>query len=282
MNMMMRAGVAAVMLAVGLPLAAQSEVAAGILVTAVDPDGPAAAAGIERGDLILRVAGQPASSAGELTAALAAAEDSEVTLTIRHGDEVRDLAVQIEQVWGRPRLGVMVMGAVQPDADLRMRRDRAPRGEMFRFEGMPSAPGVVLMEVVPDSPAAGAGLQPGDWITAIDGEQVGSFDGNLAEIIGGYEPGDDITVDFQRDGEAITATVTLGAHPDTGTALLGVRFRALPFFFGRGDFGRGDFDREQLEELRRMMEEHFEQYRRSAPDPDTMPDSDQLEPHRAL
>ena len=85
----------------------------------------------------------------------------------------------------------------------------------------------------------------------------------------------------------MTATVTLGAHPDTGSALLGVRFRALPFFFGRGDFGRGDFDfgdldREQLEELRRMMEEHFEQYRRSAPDPDTMPDSDQLEPHRAL
>ena len=53
MQTMIRAGMAAVMLAVGLPLAAQSEELAGILVTAVDPDGPAAAAGIERGDLIL-------------------------------------------------------------------------------------------------------------------------------------------------------------------------------------------------------------------------------------
>ena len=74
MQTMIRAGMAAVMLAVGLPLAAQSEEPAGILVTAVDPDGPAATAGIERGDLILSVDGQAVTTTGELTEALAAAE----------------------------------------------------------------------------------------------------------------------------------------------------------------------------------------------------------------
>ena len=288
MQTMIRAGMAAVMLAVGLPLAAQSEEPAGILVTAVDPDGPAAAAGIERGDLILSVDGQAVTTTGGLTEALAAAEDAEVTLAIKHGDEVHDLTVQLDQIWGRPRLGVMVIGAERPDADFGMRGERAPRDRTFRFEGMPSMPGVILMEVVPDSPAAGAGLLAGDWITAVDGAEVGGAGGNLVEIIGGYEPGDEITVDFQRSGEEMSASITLGANPDTGSPLLGVRFQPLPFFgrggFDRGDSGRGfgfgDLDREQLDELRRMLEEQFEEYRRSAPE--AAPPRDEFDHRRAL
>jgi S1-C subfamily serine protease len=267
MKTMVRAGVAAVLLAVGLPLAADHHEPAGILVTAVDPDGPAAAAGIERGDLILSIDGESVASGRDLTGVLGATEASQVSLTVKHGDEVRDRVVLIDRVWGRPRLGMMILGTASRHDDFE-RRGRMPEGRVLRFDQMPAMPGAMVMEVVEDSPAAGAGLQPGDWITAVDGAELGDSSGHLAEIISGHQPGDSISLDYQRDGEAMAASVTLGTHPDTGTALLGVRYRTLPWF--------GAGDRDDMRELFDMLQERFERQQRSQPAPDIdEPDSNQ-------
>ena len=286
MKTMVRAGVAAVLLAVGLPLAADHHESAGIQVTAVDPDGPAAAAGIERGDLILSIDGQPVVTANDLIEALVAAEGSEVMLSVKHGSELRDQVVQIEHVWGRPRIGVMIAAAPRPAVELGMSRDDAeasadgPQTWSFRFEGTVDEPGVIVVDVVPDSAAAGAGLQPGDSITAIDGEQVGLDRGDLAAAIGERAPGDNITVDFERAGEAMTATATLGEHPESGAAMLGIRFLPLPFMsddpreFGFG-FGRGGHFAEMRELVDRLMQEHFERIGSDAePMPEAMPEAD--------
>ena len=250
-------GVAAVLLAVALPLAAEQHESEGILVTAVDPDGPAAAAGIERGDLILSVDGQPVATGRDLMGALAATEDSQVSLTVKHGDDVRDQVVTLDRVWGRARLGMMILGTPGRQGDFD-RRGRMPDVRRFRFDQMPGVPGALVMEVVEDSPAAAAGLQPGDWITAIGDEALGDSSEHLAQIIDSYQPGDSVSVEYQRDGEAMTATVTLGENPDTGSALLGVRYRGLPFF------GRGD--REDLRKLLDMLQERFERLEIEAPD----------------
>ena len=190
----------------------------------------------------------------------------QVSLTVKHGDDVRDQVVAIDRVWGRPRLGVMILGAPGRRGDFDQ-RGRTDGRRMFRFDQMPAAPGALVMEVVEDSPAAAAGLQPGDWITAIGDEALGDSSEHLAEIIESYQPGDRVGVEFQRDGEAMTATVTLGANPDTGIALLGVRYRALPFF------GRGDM--EDLRNLFDMLQERFER-QPAQPEPDLeVPDSNQ-------
>ncbi len=265
MKTMVRAGIAGLLLAVGLPLAAE-EHDAGILVTAVDPDGPAAAAGIERGDLILSIDGRSVASERDLAAALAATEESQVNLAVKHGDEVRDQMVSIDRVWGRPRLGVRVLAA--PGHGETERRDRIPEVRRFRFDRLPGMPGALVTEVVEDGPAAAAGLQPGDWITAIGDEALGDSNEQLAEIIESYQPGASVDVEFQRDGEAMTATVTLGANPDTGSALLGVRYRVLPFF------GRGDL--EDLRNLFDMLQERLQRLRPAQPEPELeVPDSNQ-------
>ena len=256
MRTMIRVGAAALLLAAGLPLAADGHAQDGILVTAVDPDGPAAAAGIERGDLILGIDGREVAAGSDLTEALrAAAEQEEITLTVKHGDDVRDRTVAIERVWGRPRLGLVLLGA-------------GGRHGVFRFQGkMPEVPGAKVMEVAEDSPAAAAGLQPGDWITAVDGEALGEAKENLAEVIRGHQPGDSISVEYERDGEPMTATVNLGEHPETGGALLGVHCRTIPMFnaedmpemrrlfnWFRGRFDRGGAeggDRDRGERLHR-------------------------------
>ena len=266
MKIMVQAGIAALLLAVGLPLAAEDH-DSGILVTAVDPDGPAAAAGIERGDLILSIDGESVASERDLAEALAATEESQVSVTVKHGDEVRDQMVSIDRVWGRPRLGVMILGVPDRHGETEP-RDRIPEVRRFRFDRMPGTPGALVMEVVEDGPAAAAGLQPGDWITSIGDEVIGDSNEHLAEIIESYQPGDSVDIEYQRDGEAMTATVTLGVNPDTGNALLGVRYRVLPFF------QRGDM--EDLRKLFEMLQERFERFRPAPPEPELeVPDSNQ-------
>ena len=267
----------AALLAIGLPVAAQDggqdEMPLGVIVTGVDPDGPAAAAGIERGDLILGIDGQELGSARDLVQALADAEGSEVTLSIKHGDDMRDQIVAIERIWGQPRIGLAITGAAGASVDLLPRRGlRMPlaperlaperlaperRGFQFRIES--DKPGVVVREVADDSAAASAGLQAGDWITAVGGQALDGPDDQLLDLIGGHEPGAEVSIDFQREGEEMTATVTLGENPETGAALLGIRYQALPnledmrqrfedmrqrFEHRRGDDGHGAGDKD--------------------------------------
>ena len=278
---MIRNGLAAVLLVAGLPLMALSD-QAGILVAAVDPDGPAAAAGIEKGDLIVSIDGQGMASTSDVIAALAAAEESQVTLAFQRGDQLHEQVVTLDRVWGQPRLGLAI-GPVVRQMAKSAPREAAPGLRAFRVDEAPGAPGAVVMEVAPDSPAAGAGLQPGDWITALDGAAVGGEDGDaLGELVGKHQPGDSISLEFQREGEPMTATITLGEHPDDAAIpLLGIRYWALPtfgsmqqYFDGlRQRFGRSPWG--DMSKFFDEMEQRFERQRQLAPQPDSdaMPES---------
>jgi serine protease Do len=68
--------------------------------------------------------------------------------------------------------------------------------------------GVTISEVTPKGPAEGAGLKPGDTITAIDGRKVKTGDELVGDIIK-RKPGDKIKVDYVRDGKPQTASVAV-------------------------------------------------------------------------
>jgi hypothetical protein len=69
--------------------------------------------------------------------------------------------------------------------------------------------GVVVSEVDPGGAAAGV-LQPGDVVTAINGEVVTAPDGLLLQIAT-RRPGDDLLLTIVRDGVVRGVTLTLGA-----------------------------------------------------------------------
>ncbi len=75
-----------------------------------------------------------------------------------------------------------------------------------------SAGGQCTAPIAPGSPAAKAGLDPGDLITAIDGSAVNSTN-DFIETIGALRPGQTVTLTVNRDGKVIRIHVTLATRP---------------------------------------------------------------------
>ncbi|MGM9941741.1 MAG: PDZ domain-containing protein [Bulleidia sp.] len=66
----------------------------------------------------------------------------------------------------------------------------------------------VIYDFTPDSLADDAGLQEGDIIISINGEETDDYD-DVVEELQDYSPGDVVTVGYMRDGEKHTADVQL-------------------------------------------------------------------------
>ncbi|MDQ1130992.1 S1C family serine protease [Microbacterium sp. SORGH_AS_0888] len=91
------------------------------------------------------------------------------------------------------------------------------------FLGVSAAPGVSALPstttgaliggVVDATPAATAGLEAGDTITAVDGRAVTGWTG-LSQALAAHKPGDTVTLSWtDQQGVPATATVTLAAGP---------------------------------------------------------------------
>ena len=77
---------------------------------------------------------------------------------------------------------------------------------LFRSYNMPM--GVYVVDVTENSAAAKAGLKKGDIITAVDGTEVTTSE-ELTAQKNLHSAGDEIELTFIRNGEEMTATVTL-------------------------------------------------------------------------
>src|SRR5437660_4747868 len=69
--------------------------------------------------------------------------------------------------------------------------------------------GAQVENVANGSPAAGAGIQAGDVITAVDGTAVSS-PADLATQVRSHQPGDQVTITYTRGGNSTDAPVQLG------------------------------------------------------------------------
>jgi serine protease Do len=73
---------------------------------------------------------------------------------------------------------------------------------------LPSTQGAVVGQVQPDTPAAGAGMEQGDVITAVNGQEVRNVS-ELRNLIASQQPGSKAKITFLRSGKEQSVTVTL-------------------------------------------------------------------------
>ena len=71
--------------------------------------------------------------------------------------------------------------------------------------------------IQPGSPAAKAGLEAGDLITAVNGSPVASVNQFVAAIAN-YAPGNTVTLTVNRSGQTKSIKLTLGAQPASATS----------------------------------------------------------------
>jgi S1-C subfamily serine protease len=79
----------------------------------------------------------------------------------------------------------------------------------------PNQAGALVDQIMPDSPAASAGLQVGDIITAVNGSDVTAE--TLASTIQALHVGDNVTLNVLRDGETLDLQAALAARPQEMT-----------------------------------------------------------------
>jgi len=79
--------------------------------------------------------------------------------------------------------------------------------------GLTAQEGVVIGQLDPNGPAAGAGLRQGDVIVGLGDVPVRSLQDLQNALTTKYKPGDAVAVKINRNGQAQTLQVTLGQQP---------------------------------------------------------------------
>ena len=146
----------------------------GAVVTQVEPDSPAARAGLQIGDVITRADGQPVSDAGQLQVAVGQKQPGakialdvlrdgkSLTLPITLADMAKDSASSVApaEEHGKARWG-LGLSDLTPD----VRQQLHAPGDLH---------GAVVEEVQPGSPADNAGLGRGDVVLQVNRKTVAS------------------------------------------------------------------------------------------------------------
>jgi S1-C subfamily serine protease len=161
---------------------------AGALVNDVQNGGPAARAGLQRGDVITSVNGSPIGDSNELRNRIAElGPGAKVDLTIVRGGQPQTLGATLEAL---PSASASNAGAAErggePTAGLTVEPITPERARELRLGD--DASGLLVRRVEPDGPAAEAGIRSGDVIQQVDGKAVRSAEDLRSALSQGDRP----------------------------------------------------------------------------------------------
>jgi S1-C subfamily serine protease len=206
-------------------------------------DSPLYDAGLRQGDIITAFNGESYDPRA-LSQFLAGLDNNEtVTVTVERTGESMDLDVPAEALnafgqgfgfgfrgEGNAPFDMMPFGMFGGGSRLGVTFMTLDE-QVAQENNVDATEGALVVEVAPDSPAADAGVQADDVITAVNNESVDA-EHTLRDRLVAYEPGDTITLSVLRGTATMDIEVTLG-QPETMSDF-------MPFF-GQHGFGPDGF-----------------------------------------
>jgi M6 family metalloprotease-like protein len=169
-----------------------------LVLAEVAPQSPAAKAGLQAGDVLVRLGDQPVENSDRFRELLQArAPGDKVVLAIIRKDKPLELTATLDAL-SRP---------------MKVNDERASLG--VRIGEPRDEDGVPIGRITPGSPADKAGLKSGEILLRIDGHALSSSF-NLADALAEKKPGDTVTVTVRRDGKDVELRVDLVADQGPG------------------------------------------------------------------
>jgi len=152
-------------------------------IEAMRPGSPAEQAGLHIGDRIIRLNDKDVSTRSEVLEAIGKSRGQALTVDVRRGDQIKTFVVTPAPVPGH-----------EADKD----------GEAYAIGIEETAP--VITSVMVGSPAMAAGFKDGDRVLRIAQQPIQTWS-QMTEIVK-KSPGKPLQIDVERDGQAVTLTVT--------------------------------------------------------------------------
>jgi serine protease Do len=147
----------------------------GALVGSVEPNSPGAKAGLQRGDVITEINGQPVNSQNDLRLKVAAmAPGTAVHLKVIRNGETRDVSVTLGEAPSGKGAGKNAEGPAENSPMSGVQVDNLSSDIRQQLGLGPDVKGVVVTDVPDGSPASEAGLQRGDVIEQVNRHPVNS------------------------------------------------------------------------------------------------------------
>jgi serine protease Do len=148
----------------------------GALVSNVDSNSPGGKAGLQRGDVITELNGQPVSGPNDLRLKVGTmTPGTAVHLQVDRGGSMRDVTLTLGEAPAGKAAGNAAGGAAENSPMRGVQVDELTSDIRQQLGLKPDVKGVVVTEVPDGSPAADAGLQRGDVIEQINRKPVDSL-----------------------------------------------------------------------------------------------------------
>jgi S1-C subfamily serine protease len=201
-----------------------------LTITTLSQDNPLYTAGLRQGDVITAINGQPVGPQTLMNLLRTLNADSTIKFTVQRNGQSQDIDVPASALQGLGgfgfNFGVPGRGNGFPIN---------PFGFGFGFGGgarlgvqfvmldeqtakqynVTATQGALVLDVVANSPAATAGLQKNDIITAVNGDVLDAKRPLNYRLLP-YQPGDKVTLDILRNGQKQQITVTMGQPEQSG------------------------------------------------------------------
>lgn len=193
----------------------------GVLINDIIEDSPAEEAGLMKGDVIVKVDGEPVRTVARATRLIRDhSPGDEVEIEIVRDGKHKTLQATLGERQGETEGGCFGVPEIKRKIKAFMPEPHGYLGvkvediseELGEYFGVDEGEGVLVLEVMEDSPAEEVGLKPGDVILKIDGDKIGDRE-ELIETIRDHDPGDKVKITYKRKRHTKTVEVELAKAP---------------------------------------------------------------------